>query len=56
MKHYYISHTSKKTKEKNVALYNEIQSKGEHINSGWSGDYYVSIYKYKGKTFELWDN
>lgn len=56
MKHYYISHMGKETKEKNLALYMEIKNNGKYINGGWNGDYIVSVYEYNNKIWELWDN
>lgn len=56
MKRYYISHMDEETKQKNIALWKEIETNGKVISSEWNGDYLVGTYKYNNKIYELWEN
>lgn len=52
MKRYYIS----RNKEDYLKLWEEVETKGQHIDAGWNGDYLVGTFEYKGKIYELWYN
>ena len=56
MKHYYISHMNEETKQKNKALWMEILKNGVSIKGEWHGDYWVAVFSYRNKIYELWEN
>ena len=56
MKKYFISHTNKDEKEKNIMLWNDIRDNGKYVKNEWNGDYLVTTYKYNNKIYELWEN
>ena len=56
MKTYEISYARPDEKEKNIALLQEVRDNGVSLKGGWSGDYWVGVYEYKGKIYENWYN
>ena len=56
MKRYEITYARKDEKEKNIALLTEVRDNGTCLKGGWSGDYWVNIFDYKNKIYEIWYN
>ena len=52
-KYYFITYEDENTKKKRINLWQTIKQNGKFINSGYSGDYWISTYEYNNKIYDL---
>ena len=56
MKPYYITYQDEETKKKYLEMWEEIENNGKQKRFEYDGDYMVTTYDYKGKSYKLFFN